>query len=124
MLSCTGVPPSSTDEQCGEVGTGALVGSVTAIVLALLLSVVAHVVIGMYVMNRRGKRVTESGRVLQEAVYDYIDPTEIQEGKAADLEMRVNKAYGEVRTRAATVEVQPNEVYEQVHTGVSSPAEV
>ncbi len=124
MLSCTGVPPSSTDEQCGEVGTGALVGSVTAIVLALLLSVVAHVVIGMYVMNRRGKTVTESGCVLQEAVYDYIDPTEVQEGKAADLEMRVNKAYGEVRTRAATVEVQPNKAYEQVQTGVSSPAEV
>ncbi len=84
----------------------------------------AHVVICMYQMNRRSRTVLESGRVPQEAVYDYIDPTEVQEGKATELEMRVNKAYGEVRTRAAAVEVQPNEAYKQVHTGVSSPAEV
>ncbi len=126
MLRVVSCSPAAV-EDCKEVSTGALVGSVTAIILTLLLSVLAHTVICLCLMKRRSTRGGELTTATQEAEYDYIDQTGSGRGTVkggnAGLEMKVNDAYGEVQARAAAVDMLPNESYRQVHRGVPNPAE-
>ncbi len=75
-------------EHCEEVSTGALVGSVTAIILTLLLSVLAHTVICLCLMKRRSTRGGELTTATQEleAEYDYIVQTGSGRGTACEGE--------------------------------------